>query len=82
MLPLTIDVNHDGDGDVIVNNFNFFKPVISQSQFNGFPWFAFETTLSDIEKISEDITTDDDFTICLQFSLQIMEGFLDYKNLL
>ncbi len=80
MLPLTIDVNHDGDGDVKVNNLNFFKPVISQSQFNGFPWFAFETTFSDIEKTSEDITTDDDFTICLQFSLQIMEGFLDLQE--
>ncbi len=76
MLPLTIDVNHDGDGDVIVNDLNFFKPVIGQSPFNDFPWFAFETTISDIEKISEDITTDDNFTICLQFSLQIMEDFL------
>ncbi|MCK4416532.1 MAG: hypothetical protein KAU84_05195, partial [Thermoplasmatales archaeon] len=77
MLPLTIDVNHDGDGDVIVNDLNFFKPVIGQSPFNDFPWFAFETTISDIEKISEDITTDDNFTICLQFSLQIMEDFLE-----
>ena len=77
MLPLTIDVNHDGDGDIIINNLNFFKPVISQSQFNNFPWFAFETTISDIEKISEDITADDNFTICLQFSLQILEDFLE-----
>jgi len=80
MFPLTIDVNHDGDGDVIVNNLNFFKPVISQSQFNDFPWFAFETTISDIEKISEDITTDDDFEIGLQFSLQIMEDFLELEE--
>ena len=34
MLPLTIDVNHDGDGDVIINNLNFFKPVL---QFLFFP---------------------------------------------
>ena len=80
MLPLTIDVNHDGDGDIKVNNLNFFNPVISQSQFNDFPWFAFETTISDIEIISDDITTEDDFEIGLQFSLQIMQDFLELEE--
>ncbi|UCD13321.1 MAG: PKD domain-containing protein [Thermoplasmatales archaeon] len=80
MLPLAIDVNHDGEDDVVVNNLGFFKPVISKSPFNDKPWFAFETTISDIEKISENITTEDDFTVCLQFSLQIIEDFLDLKE--
>jgi len=80
LLPLSIDVNHDGDSDVKVNNLNFFKPVISKSPFNSFSWFAFETTLSDIEKISNDIKTEDDFTICLQFSLQILEDYLGLEE--
>jgi len=79
--PLSIDVNLDGDDDVIVNNFRFFKPVISESPFNDFPWFAFETTLSDIELTTgSDIKTDNDFTICLQFSLQIIEDFLGLQE--
>lgn len=80
VFPLSIDVNHDGDNDVVVNNLGFFKPVISNSRFNHIPWFAFETTISDIEIISNDITIDDDFTVCLQFSLQIIENFLDLKE--
>jgi len=80
LLPLSVDVDHDGDYDVKVNDIGFFKPVISNSEFNNIPWFAFETTISDIEIISDDIKTEDDFTICLQFSLQIMEDFLDLKE--
>ncbi len=80
ILPLTIDINHDGDGDVIVNDLAFFNPVISNSEFNNNPWFAFETTISDIEIISDDIKPEDDFTICLQFSLQILEDFLNLNE--
>ena len=80
ILPLSIDVNHDGDEDVVVNEINFFKPVISNSPFNNIPWFAFESTISDIQVISDDIKEEDDFTICLQFSLQAIEEFLDLKE--
>jgi len=79
--PLELDVNNDGDKDVRVNNFELLKPCApSQSPFNDFAWFSFETTLSDIDIISDDITTDVDFTICLQFSLQILEDFLGLQE--
>jgi PKD repeat protein len=80
LLPLSVDVNHDGDEDVVVNDINFFKPVISNSPFNDKPWFAFESTISDIQIISDDIKTEDNFTICLQFSVQILEDFLNIKE--
>jgi len=80
ILPLSIDVNHDGDEDVVVNEISFFKPTLSDSPFNNQPWFAFESTISDIEIISDDIKQEDDFSICLQFSIQILEDFLGIKE--
>lgn len=72
--PLELDVNDDGDKDVRVNNLQLLEPCDpSQSPFNDFAWLSFETTLSDIDIISDDITEDVDFTICLQFSLQIFK---------
>ena len=79
-LPLDIDVNNDGDKDIRVNNVIFFNPVISQSPFNNFPWFSFETTLSNVEIMSNDITTEDDFTVCLQFSLVKLEALLGIEE--
>jgi len=79
--PLELDVNNDGDNDVRVNKFELLKPCApSQSPFNDFAWFSFETTISDIDIISNDITIDVDFTICLQFSLQLLEEFLGLQE--
>jgi PKD repeat protein len=79
--PKYIDVNLDGDDDIVVNQIEFLKPVISASPFNRFPWFAFETTLSNIQLTSvSDITTNDDFTICLQFSLESLQEFLGLQE--
>jgi len=74
--PLDIDVNNDGDKDIRVENIVFFNPVISQSPFNNFPWFSFETTLSNIKFLSSDILIDDDFSVCLQFSLVKLQSLL------
>lgn len=80
ILPLSIDVNYDGDEDIVINEINFFKPTLSDSPFNNKPWFAFESTISDIEIISDDIKVEDEFTVCLQFSIQILEDFLGIKE--
>ena len=55
-LPKEIDVNDDGDKDILVNDLEFFKSVWATSMFdeNSRVWLQFETTLSEVKKISSD----------------------------
>ena len=77
-LPKQIDVNGDGDKDIKVNSLKFFKTVKSKSLFNedSKVWNQFETRLSQVQKISDDIKPEDDFTICLQLDFSIIASYL------
>jgi len=81
-LPKEIDVNNDGIKDIKFNNLKFFNQVWSSSMFDEHSrvWMQFETTLSDIEKISDGIKAEDDFTVCLQIDFNIISSYLDLDD--
>ncbi|KYK24215.1 hypothetical protein AYK24_06490 [Thermoplasmatales archaeon SG8-52-4] len=81
-LPIEIDVNNDGVKDIKLNNLKFFEQVWSPSMFDEHSrvWMQFETTLSHVEKISDDIKAEDDFTICLQIDFNIISSYLDLDD--
>jgi hypothetical protein len=67
-LPVEIDVNGNGVNDINVKDLKYFRLKKGPSLFDRDSriWFQFETTISEINKISSDITIEDDFTVCLQ----------------
>jgi len=81
-LPKKIDVNNNGVNDINVDELKFFRPAWAPSMFDDHSrvWLQFETTLSKIEKISNDITIEDDFTICLELDFDIISQFLDLDD--
>ena len=81
-LPKEIDVNSNGVKDIKLNNLEFFNQVWSSSMFDEHSrvWMQFETTLSDVVKISDDIKAEDDFTICLQIDFNIISDYLDLDD--
>lgn len=81
-LPKEIDVNNDGEKDIRLNNLKFFNQVWSSSMFDEHSrvWMQFETTLSHVEKISDDIKAEDDFTVCLQIDFNIVSSYLDLED--
>ncbi|MCK4364907.1 MAG: PKD domain-containing protein [Thermoplasmatales archaeon] len=81
-LPVSIDVDNNGVNDIKVNQLKFFKTVKAPSLFdeNSKVWYQFETTLSDVDTISGDITQNDDFTVALQLNFGIIASYLDLDD--
>jgi PKD repeat protein len=81
-LPVEIDVNGNGVNDVKVDKLKYFNPVKGPSLFdrNSRIWYQFETTLSEVKKISSDITSEDDFTVCLQMDFGFIADKLELDD--
>ena len=81
-LPVEIDVNGNGINDVRVNDIKYFDAKKGPSLFdsNSRIWYQFETTVSDVKKISEDITVEDELTVCLQLDFGFIADKLELED--
>jgi hypothetical protein len=83
-LPVSVDVNGDGDEDIQVEDLDFFKTRKARSLFdsNSKLWYQFETTISNIKTLTSDITPDIDFTVALQLDFGIIASYLELDDTL
>ena len=81
-LPIEIDVNGNGVKDIRVKDLKYFRLKKGPSLFdsNSRIWFQFETTISEVKKISSDITSEDDFTVCLQLDFGFIADRLGLED--